>query len=69
MVPLASGLTKLEARAYEQIVISAYTLGNLQNARREIAAGNVAGFAGNMNNTIKLFGGLAEDELLNLMGR
>jgi len=69
MVPIATGLTKMEARAMEQVVISAYTLNNLSNARREIAVGNVGGFAGNMNNTIKLFGGLAEDELLNLMGR
>ena len=69
LVPIATGLTKMEARAMEQVVISAYTLNNLSNARREIAVGNVGGFAGNMNNTIKLFGGLAEDELLNLMGR
>jgi hypothetical protein len=44
-------------------------LKNLANARREIAAGNVAGFVGQMGKTIKLFGSLAEDELLNLMGR
>jgi hypothetical protein len=41
----------------------------LLNARREISIGNVGGFAHQMGKTIKLFGSLAEDELLNLMGR
>ena len=43
-----TGLTKTEARAMEQILISAYTLDNLLNARREIAVGNVAGFTGEL---------------------
>ena len=53
----------------EQILISAYTLDNLLNARREIAVGNVAGFTGRIDNVISIFEGVAEDELLNLMGR
>ena len=69
MVPIATGLTKTEARAMEQIVISAYTLDNLINARREIAVGNVSGFAGKIDNVISIFGGAIEDEFLNLMGR
>jgi len=64
-----TGLTKTEARAMEQILISAYTLDNLLNARREIAVGNVAGFTGRIDNVISIFEGVAEDELLNLMGR
>ena len=32
----------------EQILISAYTLDNLLNARREIAVGNAAGFTGEL---------------------
>ena len=64
-----SGLTKVEARAMEQILISAYSLDNLINARREIATGNVGGFAGKIGNIISIFGGAVEDELLNLMGR
>lgn len=32
----------------EQILISAYTLDNLLNARREIAVGKVAGFTGEL---------------------
>ena len=69
MVQVASGLTKIEARAMEQIVISAYTLDYLVNARREIAIGNVNGFAGKTGNVISIFGGTVEDEFLNLMGR
>lgn len=64
-----TGLTIKEARITEQILISSYGLSNLVNARREIAVGNVAGFSKYMGNTIKMFGNLAEDELLNLMGR
>lgn len=40
-----SGLTRGEASAMEQMLISAYSLDNLSNARREIAVGNVSGFA------------------------
>ena len=53
----------------EQILISAYTLDNLLNARREIAVGNVAGFTGRIDNVISIFEGVAEDEVLNLMGQ
>ena len=55
--------------AMEQILISAYTIQNLDNARREIAKGNVNGFKSKMNNIINIFGGATESELLNLMGR
>ena len=53
----------------EQVLISSYTLENLANARREIAAGKVGGYAGKMENIIRIFGGAVEDEFLNLMGR
>lgn len=36
----------------EQILISAYTLDNLLNARREFAVGNVAGFTGRIDNVL-----------------
>ena len=58
-----------KARAMEQIIISAYTLDNLVNARREIAVGNVSGFLGKIGNVISIFGGTLENEFLNLMGR
>ena len=64
-----SGLTKLEARAMEQLLISAYSLDNLLNARREIARGNVVGFSEKIGNVISIFGGAVEDEFLNLMER
>lgn len=51
------------------MLISAYSLDNLSNARREIAVGNVSGFAGKIGNVINIFGGAIEDEFLNLMGR
>lgn len=64
-----SGLTITEARAMEQVLISSYSLSNLSNARREIAVGNVSGFAGKMQNIISIFVGSVESDLLNLMGR
>ena len=64
-----SGLTKSEARAMKQILISTYSLENLVNARREIATGKVSKFAHKIGNVIKLFGSSVEDEYLNLMGR
>lgn len=64
-----SGLTKSEARAMEQLLISAYSLGNLYNARGEIAVGNVAGYAGKIGNIVSMIVGTVEDDLLNLMGR
>ena len=64
-----TGLTKVEARIMEQLLISAYTMQNLDNARREIAVGNISGFAGSMNNIINIFSGAAESELLSLMER
>ena len=64
-----TGLTRVEARVMEQVLISAYTLHNLDNARREIAVGNVIGYTKNMENIISIFNGVVESELLNLMGR
>ena len=51
----------------EQVLISAYSLDNLCNARREIGIGNVRGFSGKIGNIISIFGGAVEDEFLNLM--
>ena len=64
-----SNLTIGQAKTLEQVLISAYTLGYLENARREIAVGNVSGFQKNINNIAQIFNGVAEDELKNLMGR
>ena len=51
------------------MLISSYSLSNLSNARREIAVGNVSGYAGKMQNIISIFVGSVESDLLNLMGR
>ena len=64
-----TGLTVPQARVAEQVLISAYTLDNLRNARREIAGRKVTNFTDCLGSTIKLFGSIAEDEMLNLMGR
>ena len=66
---VATGLNKPEAKIMEQTLISAYTLDYLDNARREIAVGNLAGYKDNMDAVIKIFGSITEDELMNLMGR
>ena len=63
-----TGLTLPEARVVEQVLISAYTLENLSNARREIAVNNMDGYRSYINSTKNLFGSTKEDELLNLMG-
>ena len=52
----------------EQATISAFTLDYLDNARREIARGKVAGFRSNMGAVVSIFGSVPEDELQNLMG-
>lgn len=64
-----TGLTLVEARITEQALISAYTLDNLRNARRSIAAKNIRGVSEYMGSTIKLFGSTSEVEMLNLLGR
>ena len=64
-----TGLTKNEARVVEQVLISAYGINNLYNARREIAVGNIGKYSQHVGNTISLFGSFYESEILNLMGR
>ena len=64
-----TGLTVGQARVVEQVLISAYSLDYLRNARREIARGNVAGFNEEIEKINQLFNNASEDELLNLMGR
>ncbi len=45
---IATGLTRYEARAVEQTVIAAFTLEKLDNARNEIAKGNLPKFRSEM---------------------
>ena len=69
MTVVASGMNKIEARLMEQTLISAYTLKNLDNARREISKGNLAGYNNNIGKIVSIFNGIQENELLNLMER
>lgn len=58
-----------KAKVTEQVLISAYTLKYLDNARREISVGNLSGYSNNISAVIQIFEGVTEDELKNLMGR
>jgi predicted GIY-YIG superfamily endonuclease len=56
MTVVMTGLDKNSARAWEQILISAYTLDALDNARREIAVANVGKFATEFNRAVEIMG-------------
>ncbi len=60
-------LTKTEARVVEQVVISAYSLSYLDNARREISRGNLNGFTDSAANIGYLFANQIDNEILCLM--
>ena len=68
MKVIATGLNIPQAKITEQALISAYTLSYLDNARREIAIGNLAGYYDSLDAVIQIFAGATEDELMNLMG-
>ena len=67
MEVFATGLTRYEARAVEQTVIAAFTLEKLDNARNEIAKGNLPKFRSEMGAVVEIFQGLNEDEVYNLL--
>ena len=66
MTVVFSGLTDAQSRVTEQVLISAYSLKHLDNARREIAAGRVHEFRVEISFVAEMLGGFAEDEILNL---
>ena len=66
MTVVFSGLTDKQAVLTEQILISAFTLEHLDNARREISAGRIAAFKAEVSSVAELLGGFAEDEIMNL---
>ena len=68
MLVLASGLTKEQAMLLEQILISSYSLSYLENARREIAVGNVSKYQSYMTAVSELIHGATETDLMNLIG-
>ncbi|MGM9636901.1 MAG: RHS repeat-associated core domain-containing protein [Eubacteriales bacterium] len=69
MTVVATGLNIQEAKLMEQSLISAYTLDYLDNARREIAVGNLSAYESYIDAVIQIYGSVSEDELKNLMGR
>ena len=68
MKVLASGLTLDEAKVLEQVLISAYTLKYLDNARREIAVKNLPRYRQYLGSVASIWEGVAEEALYELMG-
>ena len=68
MTVLVAGLTKEQSMLLEQIIISAFTLGYLENARREISIGNVRKYNTYMNAITSIIEGATEDALFDLIG-
>ena len=68
MQVLLSGLTLREAMLFEQVLISAFTLDHLDNARREIAVGNINSYQQHLAAVMEIFVGCTEDGLLALLG-
>ena len=68
MLVLVSGLTREQAMLLEQILISTYTLDYLDNARREIAVGNIGKYHDYMAAVSELIHGATEADLMNLIG-
>ena len=64
-----SGLSKKQARFFEQVLISTYLLDNLSNARREISIGNLDKFEGYSLNIVTIFEGIVEQDILEYMER
>ena len=62
-----TGLTINQARLCEQVLISAYSIECLENARREIAQLKVGSFASEMNRLAQLQSAFSEDEIYHLI--
>ena len=63
MEVVQTGLSKKDAMLLEQLLISSYSLENLLNARREIAASKIDGYRQSLNNVARLIGSVAEEAL------
>ena len=68
MTVLVTGLTKDKAMIWEQTIISAYTLGYLENARREIAFKNVDKFQRYVGAVTELITYLPASDIYELIG-
>ena len=67
MVVLATGLTTDEARVLEQLLISIYTVGYLENARREIAIKNVPKFKSYVSAVAEILTGIPGETIYELI--
>lgn len=68
MTVVATGLSRDEAMLFEQTLISAYTLGYLENARREVAVKNVGKYQSYMGAVTELITGLPASGIYELIG-
>ena len=66
---IKTGLTEKQAKLEEQLLISAFNIKYLDNARREISVLNIAGYAKYCSYIAELYVGIAEDEIMNLVGK
>lgn len=69
MKTVATELSIPEAKVVEQFLISTYTLEYLDNARREIALGNLAEYFKYIAAINQIYNSVNEEEIKNLMGR
>ena len=69
MQVVATGLSLEDARLMEQMLISAYSLVYLENARREISKGNISGFYDHVNGLAELIGGVSPEYLMVMLGQ
>ncbi len=69
MTVVAEDLSIKEAKFIEQVLISTYTIGYLENIRREISVKNIDGYKQYKDCAIELFGSFAEDEMMDLVRR
>jgi len=69
MTVLVTGLTKNEAMLWEQLIISAYTVDYLENARREISVRNVPKFRSYVNAVTEIHTGMSGSDVIDFITR
>ena len=69
MVVLVTALTKEQAMIWEQLIISAYTVAYLENARREIAVKNVPKYLSYVNAITEIYTGIPGSEISSFISR
>ena len=67
MIVVLTGLSYVEARAWEQALISFFTLDALENARREIAVKNVTAATAEIIRGSEILAGYYETDITDLL--